>query len=314
MILQRKPSYRQVPTFGRDTIRRFSSNCSELKKMAARDFEDLLQVRDSRSIPPTSSPPYQCAIPVFEGLLPEPHNTRILRLLFNLAHWHALAKLRLHTDFTLEILDNLTSSLGSQLREFKNTTCSAFVTRELDREFRARTSRESSKKKRDSGRRVHRTHTTAFPLTTPAFWPHRPLTDNAFEHTNGLPSSAATSFAHPPPSFSPKQLTSATPTSSAQQAQDSQRDAISQTACAISPQRHEPGSPRPSNSKHTMAGASEKQKGRLPKTLNLNTYKFHALGDYTRMIRRYGTTDSYTTEVVGGSLFSPFHHEYLTTR
>ena len=37
-------SYRQVPTFGRDTIRRFRSNCSEMKKMAARDFEDLLLV------------------------------------------------------------------------------------------------------------------------------------------------------------------------------------------------------------------------------------------------------------------------------
>jgi hypothetical protein len=38
-------SYRQIPTFGRDTIRRFSSNISELKKLAARDFEDLLQVK-----------------------------------------------------------------------------------------------------------------------------------------------------------------------------------------------------------------------------------------------------------------------------
>jgi hypothetical protein len=36
--------FRQVPTFGRDTIRRFSSNISELKKLAARDFEDILQV------------------------------------------------------------------------------------------------------------------------------------------------------------------------------------------------------------------------------------------------------------------------------
>jgi len=33
-----------VPTFGRDTIRRFSSNVSELKRLTARDFEDLLQV------------------------------------------------------------------------------------------------------------------------------------------------------------------------------------------------------------------------------------------------------------------------------
>jgi hypothetical protein len=27
-----------------DTIRRFAANCSEMKKMAAHDFEDLLQV------------------------------------------------------------------------------------------------------------------------------------------------------------------------------------------------------------------------------------------------------------------------------
>jgi hypothetical protein len=36
--------YRQVPTFGRGTIRRFSSNASAMKRLAARDFEDLLQV------------------------------------------------------------------------------------------------------------------------------------------------------------------------------------------------------------------------------------------------------------------------------
>lgn len=33
-----------MPTFGSDTIRRFSNNVSELKKLAARDFADLLQV------------------------------------------------------------------------------------------------------------------------------------------------------------------------------------------------------------------------------------------------------------------------------
>jgi len=38
-------SYREIPSFGRDTIRRFSTNCSEMKKMAAHDFENLLQVR-----------------------------------------------------------------------------------------------------------------------------------------------------------------------------------------------------------------------------------------------------------------------------
>lgn len=34
------------------------------------------------------------------------------------------------------------------------------------------------------------------------------------------------------------------------------------------------------------------------KTLNLSTYKFHALGDYVRTIRQFGTTDSYSTQTV----------------
>lgn len=37
-------SYREIPSFGRDTIWKFTANVSELKKMAARDFENLLQV------------------------------------------------------------------------------------------------------------------------------------------------------------------------------------------------------------------------------------------------------------------------------
>jgi hypothetical protein len=35
-----------------------------------------------------------------------------------------------------------------------------------------------------------------------------------------------------------------------------------------------------------------------PKEFNLNTYKFHSLGDYADAIRRYGTTDSYSTQIV----------------
>jgi hypothetical protein len=36
-------SFRQIPTFG-DTIRRFSNNVSEMKKLAAQNYEDILQV------------------------------------------------------------------------------------------------------------------------------------------------------------------------------------------------------------------------------------------------------------------------------
>jgi hypothetical protein len=54
------------------------------------------------------------------------------------AHWHGLAKLRMHTDLTLDILDSLTTILGQKLRIFDDETCSKFVTLELPREAEAR--------------------------------------------------------------------------------------------------------------------------------------------------------------------------------
>ena len=38
--------------------------------------------------------------------------------------------------------------------------------------------------------------------------------------------------------------------------------------------------------------------GQWPKMLNINTYKFHSYGDYTRTIWMYGTMDSYSSELV----------------
>lgn len=37
-------SFRQTPMFGYGVIRRFSNNASEMRRLAARDFEDILQV------------------------------------------------------------------------------------------------------------------------------------------------------------------------------------------------------------------------------------------------------------------------------
>jgi hypothetical protein len=51
--------------------------------------------------------------------------------------------------------------------------------------------------------------------------------------------------------------------------------------------------------------------GRHPKTLNLNTYKIHAFGDYVSTIKAYGTTDSYSTEAVC-LRHSPIHVDLLT--
>ena len=88
-----------------------------MSKLAARDFEDLLQVK--QSLASTFFPMLinsQCAIPVFDRLF-EPHNNMIVMdLLFELAMWHALAKLRLHTKSTVHALETLTTRLGAALR------------------------------------------------------------------------------------------------------------------------------------------------------------------------------------------------------
>jgi hypothetical protein len=43
---------------------------------------------------------------------------------------------------------------------------------------------------------------------------------------------------------------------------------------------------------------SQPSRGRRKKQFNLSTPKYHALGHYAWAIRRYGTTDSYTSEIV----------------
>jgi hypothetical protein len=48
-ISQTRPRFRQITTFGSGTIRRFSNNVSERKKLAARDYEDILQVNSKVS-------------------------------------------------------------------------------------------------------------------------------------------------------------------------------------------------------------------------------------------------------------------------
>ncbi|TBU51185.1 hypothetical protein BD310DRAFT_786414, partial [Dichomitus squalens] len=100
-----------IPTFGRGVIRSFGGNISAMKKLAARDFEQMLKVCQI------------CAMPVFEGLLPEPYNSVILDLLFELSMWHAYAKLSLHTETSLCTLEAITVSLGKAMRAFVSRVC-----------------------------------------------------------------------------------------------------------------------------------------------------------------------------------------------
>ncbi|KAG2737310.1 hypothetical protein P692DRAFT_20883715, partial [Suillus brevipes Sb2] len=204
--------YRQVPPFGSATIRRFSANTSDMSNMAARNFEDLLQ----------------CSIPVFEGLLPDPHNQIVMDLLFTMAHWHGLAKLRMHSDLTLDVLDLETTKLGAQFRKFKEKVCSAYSTQELDREVDARTRQQT----KEANKRAEKGGTNGKEGGTTAQQP------KAGANAKGKQKA------------SPEQLLDA---------------------------------PLP-------------RQPRRKKSFNLNTYKMHALGDYVTSIRRFGTTDSYSTE------------------
>jgi hypothetical protein len=147
---------------------------------------------------------HQCAIPAFDGLFPEPHNTSILRLLFICAHWHGLAKLRMHTDRTLAILDETTARMGDEFRAFAGNTCSAFDTRELKREMDARKRRKLKK---------------------------------------------------------------------------TQLNSAEKGAAASHSRTREDAGPR-------------------RRKFNLHTYKYHSIGDYAKMIRQLGTSDSFSTEPV----------------
>ncbi|KAF7970329.1 hypothetical protein HWV62_24352 [Athelia sp. TMB] len=219
---------RLMPTFGNSTIRRFTTNVSEMKKLAAHNYEDLLQ----------------CAIPAFEGLLPEPHNKIILTLLFRLAEWHALAKLRMHTDATMQLLDSATTILGQEMRQFSRITCAAYFTKELPAEVAAR-DRQQARKNAKAG------------ASTVA-----PLAD--------IPVAATADVRDTPLALPP-------------------------LAAALPPPDEADGTHAIVNTTSPLT-KKKKRKASDKKTFNLWTYKFHALGNYLRAIRRFGTTDSYSSQ------------------
>ncbi|EJC99913.1 uncharacterized protein FOMMEDRAFT_52477, partial [Fomitiporia mediterranea MF3/22] len=111
--------YYHTPTFGIDTIWQFSRNMSIMKKIVARDFEDILQ----------------CVILAFKDLLLKKYNKVVLNLLFILVTWHALAKLYIHTETTVWFLEEITTLLGYQVQYFKKTVCLAYNTHKLSKEI-----------------------------------------------------------------------------------------------------------------------------------------------------------------------------------
>lgn len=75
---------------------------------------------------------------MLEGILPNSeHNKILLDLAFDLATWHAYAKLRLHTTYTIASLRSQTKELGRLLRLYANKLCPNYATNPLPREAAA---------------------------------------------------------------------------------------------------------------------------------------------------------------------------------
>lgn len=62
-----------------------------------------------------------------------------------MGHWHGLAKLCMHSNLTLRVLESITQTLGTQLHNFSQNNCSTFNTVELWREHQAHLRREAKR-------------------------------------------------------------------------------------------------------------------------------------------------------------------------
>ncbi len=90
---------------------------------------------------------------MFEGLLEEPFNSEVMKVLYRAAEWHAFAKMRMHTDSTLTHLEEITKELGKLMRKFEASMRTQYATVELPREVEARNRREKAAAHPSSGRK-----------------------------------------------------------------------------------------------------------------------------------------------------------------
>lgn len=77
-------------------------------------------------------------MPVLEGIFPKHQNAILADLVYTMGYWHSHAKLRMHTDSTLEEFEDISRQVGQLMRKFEQTICRKYVTKELPREINAR--------------------------------------------------------------------------------------------------------------------------------------------------------------------------------
>ena len=178
-----------------------------------------------------------------------------MKLLYRTAEWHALAKLRMHSDSTLLLLEELTKEFGQLIRQFRDLTCSQFKTVELSRETAARKRRGAKQQPAASSAVPHSSSRLAHTSNPNVGMPSSMTSDNVAA-SSSVPLQLGTGILLP----------MVTPSTDRSQGQ---------------PSGESGSSPRGDK-----------------KGLNLFTVKLHFLGDYVHHIRLFGTTDSYSTQLV----------------
>jgi hypothetical protein len=104
----------------------------------------------------------EIALPVFEGLFLQEDDSAIRAVLFSLAEWHTLAKLRLHTTKTLEIFSAATGEVGHQLRKFTKDIAPKYNSLETPKE-REKRMRQLTRQAASTGTTVPETTSTRKP-------------------------------------------------------------------------------------------------------------------------------------------------------
>jgi hypothetical protein len=114
-----KYRFQHIPSYGNGVIRKFANNTSEMKNSQHGTLRTFYKSVMLLKLPTCMvNVLSQCAMPIFEGLFPEDHNKIVQSLLYRFAQWHALAKIRIHSETTLSVLDLMFTRLSHQLRHF----------------------------------------------------------------------------------------------------------------------------------------------------------------------------------------------------
>ncbi|KAF7293417.1 hypothetical protein MIND_01118900 [Mycena indigotica] len=253
--------FRQVETFGRSVIRAFGHNVSGMKYAAARDFEDVLQ----------------CILPVVDGIFPM-HQKLVDQLCFELAIWHGYAKLRMHTTTTIQLFRTATTDLLTTIRRFARETIDV-KTYELPREERQRTKRASKAAAAATMEPVASAATSAPAVVMIPV----PLSTSPGPSTVAV--IGATTEQSPVPNTNQK------PKANPKSKPKAKSKAKSKAKAPAEP------SELPNAKLSSAAKTPQPKKDKIEKPFNLITYKLHSLADYPDTILRFGTTDSFSTQI-----------------